>query len=522
MGPREENMKDFFAKINKLSFRKKIVIIFMFFLVLELAPLYIIGFFDIPSADDFGGAISMRNMMNSGSNIFQWIELAWKYMKNEYMTLQGTYSALLIGKFIPIILSDKTYFMGPMILLTFYSAMMFLMLYQVLYKLLKMYISNMMIAYVIITTVSIQLMPSANEGFYWWSGAFLYTFFFSVAMLTISYFFFIFQKKNIGKRDIVHIINLVLLIIIVGGSNYPTAIFMVMIFGSLMLFTILYKRERLSLSVMSFLISVASILVNILAPGNSARMAREGVTYVPTIGRTLLICFRLGFQYFRTWFTVPIILALLLLVPVLFNAFNKSKIRFRYPLLFSIISLSIFCGLFSPAAYSYGWIGPARYMNVIYWGYVLILFMNEVYYIGWIRNIINSLTSDCEAKRLLFEKNLLLELKKYLVFVFLASICVLYIVSRPNHYTGYSTIPETYTSVIAWNSLASGEAKDYYNQWCDRKNILINSEIKEVSFAPYRSKPKLLYFDDITTDSTDWRNSQMKAFYNKDVIVLIE
>lgn len=508
---------------RNISFHKKMEIGFWVIYILELLPLYVIAFFNVPSADDYVNGKITRNIMTAFPNIFKWVMEAWNRMTDAWQNSQGTYSSYFWSSFFdPLMFSDKLYFIGPMILLLCYSASMFALCHQIMNKLLKIQMSNVVMLYVTIMSVIIQFMPSVVEGIYWWSGAFLYTFFFSVALATLAYFFYVFQKPSDGKKMYIHYICLVVLVIIVEGSNYPTAILMMMVLGLILAYVLFFRRDRLVLSIFVFFASVTGLLLNVLAPGNSARMLREGVEYVPSIGKTLLISFRLGFQHFRTWFTIPVVLALVLMVPVLFDAFKKSKIKFRCPVLFSALSLGVFCGMFAPTAYSYGWVGPGRYMNIVYGGYVILLFTNEIYYIGWIRRVINTVTEEQEDERLEGEKRIALELKKHLPSVIALCGCVLFIVARPNFYTGYSTKEETYTSVIAVKSLYSGETKNYYAQFCDRRNALMDEDIRELEFSPYYCKPQLLYFDDITSDSTNWKNSEMASYYGKDSIILVE
>ena len=71
-------------------------------------------------------------------------------------------------------------------------------------------------------------------------------------------------------------------------------------------------------------------------------------------------------------------------------------------------------------------------------------------------------------------------------------------------------------------SLKDFSAQNYYATYCSRLQLLQDPNMKDVVLEPYSTKPSILYFDDITTDSTDWRNQLMAQYYDKDSVVLKE
>lgn len=504
--------------------RKKVEKIFWMFYIVEMLPLFIIAFFNVPSADDYVNGSMVRDIVTSaGHNLFDWIVQAWNRTIYAWWNSQGTYASYFFSSFIdPLAISDRFYFVGTWCIICCYLIGMYVLCYQVMYKMLGMPKSSMRILYILIMSIIAQCMPSAVEGIYWWSGAFLYTFFLSVALVTLAYFFHMLQKEIWVRKDILNYMCLMILFFILGGSNYPTAIFLVMILGLVLIYIIAFQRKKFVLCISCFGVSVIGLGLNALAPGNSARMMRESVEYVPTIAGTLKICFRLGFQYIRTWFTIPVFVIIILACPIIYEALKNCKIQFKNPLLFSALSLGVFCGLYAPTAYSYGWVGPERYMNVVYAGYVMLVFSNEIYYIGWLRKIIDTAIEVPDAEKKNVEKKMLKKLVKHYPVVVVLCICCLIIVERPNFYTGYSTKSETYTSYTAIRSICSGEARNYYKEFCDRKNVLMNDNIQNVTLAPYNFKPQVLYFDDIVTDETNWKNRAIAYYYGKEIVDLQE
>jgi hypothetical protein len=72
----------------------------------------------------------------------------------------------------------------------------------------------------------------------------------------------------------------------------------------------------------------------------------------------------------------------------------------------------------------------------------------------------------------------------------------------------------------AIRELASGQAKQYYQEAMIRKEIYQDESILDAEVEPYSVKPYLLYFDDITDDPENWKNKGVIEFYRKDSVKL--
>lgn len=136
-------------------------------------------------------------------------------------------------------------FFRPVFLLTTFSAGMFLMLCRILHKTFSMRLSNVVILFAIIATVCIQMMPSAVEGFYWWSGAFLYVAFFSLAMASLAYCFFLLRRK-ISWKSSGHYLTPAFMLFLVGGGIFPTALAATIVLAFCLLYVLLERRGNRS------------------------------------------------------------------------------------------------------------------------------------------------------------------------------------------------------------------------------------------------------------------------------------
>lgn len=508
------------VQLNIKRFKTKVAVGSLVAYAALMLPLYYIARYDVPSADDYSTSWVLASAFEDSMNPLHWLESLWNNTVQQYLTLQGTFSSHFFTSICPLAISEKAYCIGPIILLTAFSLGLFFLLREVLCGIFSMPTENAVILFCGIASLSIQLMPSVAEGFYWWSGAALYTGFFALSMFVLCYYLKLLRQK-IEPRKIGHYIFMALLFFIVGGSNFPTALTTWIIVTFSLCYIILEKRKQCVVALIAVLSSLGGLMVNVLSPGNTVRMLREEVTYVPSIGGTLRISFRLGFQYFRSWFTVPVILILILAIPVIYDGLRSCRKKFRCPLFFSICTICTFCALFAPTAYSYGWIGPARYMNVVYFGFVLLLFANEVYYIGWLCAKLQEITGNMVHRNSLYGA-ITQKFKKYFWGVLVGAIGIIIIVSQPNFYIDATTPGgrKMYATESAIVSLKRGQARQYYYEYSIRREQLLDKATQVLTFSPYTCKPEVLYFDDITDNPKDWRNVSLANYYKKESVVL--
>lgn len=80
----------------------------------------------------------------------------------------------------------------------------------------------------------------------------------------------------------------------------------------------------------------------------------------------------------------------------------------------------------------------------------------------------------------------------------------------------------SYASLSAVKSVWAKEAQLYHVQSLEREEMLKTTEEKKVEVQSTTAHPHLLFFDDITTDTSDWRNKYMAKWYGKKKVVLVE
>lgn len=497
-----------------------VMLVLHFLLIL---PLYQISRYDIPSADDYSTAVTNLQYASLSEGFFPWIRGCFERTIEAYNGWQGTFSTYFFcASLNPAGQYENYYFLVPVTLLSLFHLSMFWMLYVALYKVLNIRRSIVIMVYVIVSTLCVQMMPSVSEGFYWASGAIMYTGFFSIAMLAIAEQLLIFRLKKSWRLPL-RIMGLALLTFIIGGGNYPTAIAMLIVLAYAAGYCSLYNRRALLRVALPLMTCAIGLILSFVAPGNTARMETENVAYQGTISSTLHIGFMLGFQWIRQWCTMPLLVALFMLVPITGYGMRHITHRFPLPLLWCILSLAGYCAILMPSAYSYGWIGPDRYMNIVYFGFVLMICSDVFYIIGWFMNKFHQNCSNFGLEYKDICKSMFFPIKKNIVFIAIWFAIIIKILLSQNFYfdSKIPSVRERYVSEQAYIDLREGRAWNYYQQYLNRMDVLLNNEVSDAVFKPYEDVPITLYFDDITEDPWDWRNQSMSSYFEKASVTLM-
>lgn len=502
----------------KAPSKKAVAILCILAYLISLIPLYYISRYNVPSADDYSCVNAVGGDIFTQTNLINYIIALIKHTINSYFTWQGTFSAYFFGP----LLSLEHYWIGPVLLLSAFSFGLWFLLKSVLGKLLGIQKENVLILFSIIATMCIQPLPSVAEGFYWWSGAFLYMGFFSLAMITLALFISVLAQRS-GEVKRRYYLILWILFFLIGGGNYPTALSVSIVLIFILFLEIIQKGKKIVFSISCCAFSIMGLLFNVFAPGNSLRRAQLAPDYHFPISRMLTLSFKLGFQFFRTYFTLYIALGMLLALPVFLNGMRNTSRKFRCPMVFSFFTFCAFCALFAPIVYTTGWIGPARYMNIVYIGFVLLVYANEAYYVGWLCAKANAITVDHRGRDV-FEAAIVQEPKKYLVWVFIASFAIAWMFTRPNFFISETTAPTIpFATRSAVESIQTGQAKCYFGIYKNRVKILQDESVGDAILEPYPewAKPRNLFFNDITEDPADWCNISLASYYGKTTVRLI-
>lgn len=506
---------------NKLDISSIATVFVVVMVILSMIPLYCIARYDVPSADDYQFKPDVIRDIITNDGISGCIQYILEIVKYYYNNWQGTYTMYFIVNFLMMLGFEisSMYWLVPVVILSLFTIGLFAICWVVLHRSLKMSAKGAIIIFGLLQFTCVQCTPSIVEGFYWYSGAMLYTGFFSVWLISLAGMISLLNVER-PRFCILRIASATLVAFAVGGTNYPTALFSAMVYV-LVIGGLLYNRKKQTfLFLFPTIFSVCGLLFNVIAPGNTARIASEGVVYSSSLLRTIYISFLLGFQFIREWLSLPSII--MAGVAGCIAAFTLKKFRacFRFPLIWTLFSLCVYCALYAPAAYAYGWIGPQRYMNVCYWGWIFVLYSNAIYYGGWFAYKCADAMCENAVANIVYA-NTKAKLRKYIFAGYALIVFALFVDSSYSFYT-YDGAPaqRQYASIQAINYLKSGFGETYYAIYQNRLIALEdpNQTDPVLEAYPVWCRSPLLYFSDITTDEHTWMNRYMAEYYQKNSV----
>jgi hypothetical protein len=242
------------------------------------------------------------------------------------------------------------------------------------------------------------------------------------------------------------------------------------------------------------------------APGNSRR--QESFTEKQTAIATILKAYLHGLGYAKLYTNTVVFMGIILIGIIAFIGVKKINYKFKYPVIFTLITFSMYAVLLMPGYYSTNGIPAPRYLDIIYFGVILFFSTNIIYYAGWLHNKLSELTSDSKYA------NLNSRLKPLAYNILFFSFIMYGLCNLTTLEVSLST------GVRAIKSITSGEAAEFDKQMDARELLYNDDSIKEVSIPPLTVYPELIYFDDITLDKDDYTNYKIAEYYNKDYIVI--
>jgi len=468
-----------------------LLVLAVFFLC--LAPLLYLGRYDVPCNDDYAYGASVHLTLRHGGTVRQAVAAALRHVGRTYFNWQGSYSAILLMCLQPAAFSEELYWLTPWLM----SAALFGGLFALCGCLTKRVfglsreLGSIMAA--LLGTVYLLLMPNPVESLYWFNGSVYYTFFHGLAMLALALAVRAAQQGGAGR-----VAALCLLAAFLGGGNLVTGLTLSILAVSVTALLLLEKKRTAALRLLlPCLVLLAAFLLNALAPGYAFR--RLETDHVPAVLPALGLSFRAAAEFSLRWLRLPVIGTLLALSLLFRAALPASRFSFRYPGLVSLYSFCLLAAMFCPTSYAQGGFPALRLTNIIYCSYLLLLALNLLYWLGWLRQ---RLAPQAEASR-----------PGLLPVLGSLALCVVLLGVSAGVSGGVSL-------ASAYSTLSSGQAAAYYRAAQERLVILRDPAVRVARLKPYADPPYLLFFDDLTTDPYDWHNLDLAVFYEKERVEL--
>lgn len=329
--------------------------------------------------------------------------------------------------------------------------------------------------------------PYACQAFYWYNSAAHYILSFSMMLITIS----LVVIGNTSKRSRMCVILASITGIMVGGGNFISGLLLSIIYVGLIVYFVYSKQKKMFLWIIPTISLYVSFILNIMAPGNTKRQIVLGLEPDNPI-KAIISSFGYSLHYcFSEWMNIFLILFIIMLVPVIWKGLDKSEFTFKYPMAVLLLSFCLVSSMFTPAAYAEKSASPGRAQNIIFSFYILCLFLDEVYLLGWIK--LQKVKIDIKVSLWSY----------YGICIALAVFLGVASYKYDEHYCN------VFTSL---SIIKNGVGKEYAEIVGENMDIL-NSDIPVVKIHKVVDGPVFFYSEEID----DWK-SGTKMYFDKELI----
>lgn len=483
-------------RICNASMLNKTAVFLLCVTLISLIPIFHIANYAHPSGDDYTYGSYTHGVWEDTGSVFETVKAGIHASGERWQNWQGTHTAIFIMTMMPAVFDYSAYPIGAILLILIFILSAFFFFDTIFKKVLRLERAWSVIFACIFIFSSVQFMPSIVEGFYWFNGAWYYTFYFCLAMVMFS----VWGRLILTEKQWVKItlsVTAIILALFIGGGNYPLVLITILISAVITICLFLKKKPAKWVSLVTFGCVTASFLVSALAPGNSVRAEfNEGMHPIKAIIFSFYHALKSVFSQLSGLFLVIIVVMIPLFFMLAKEITKKTKFQFKSPLAVLGLSFCIFATMFCPTLFAMGNIGPGRIQDIYYYASIIFILLNCVYICGWLSN----------------KHNVKFKAKETICILFVGGLLLL---SGCDYDDFYSL-----NSVQAAKQLMDGSAQAHSQEMYARQEILTDENISQVILEPLENKPSVIFLWDIKANSSIWRNEDMAKYYGKKTVVL--
>ena len=481
------------------------------FSLLLLVPLYRILPYTAPWYDDYNFGGFVKSFLNEERSLSSALQGAWYCIRTQWYAWQGTFGSIFFMCMIPTVWSDSLYFLGPLFLITILVLALFLLMGVLCKKVLGADAWTALPLQAFLAVMGVEFIYTIYSGFYWYNAGMHYVGMHSFMLLLTAAW--ICLLKGSGKVSMVICFLWSLLgAVISGGANFVTALQGILIGLSLVALGILLKSRRTFWLMPSLLIYVMAFSINVSAPGNQVRKninvsAGLGMDPVSAIWRSFVEAIRYAWLFCG----IITILVLILLAPLIWRMLQTVSFTFRFPGLVLLWSFCLYSTGFTPSLYSLGHAGLSRTLNVVKITYQVLLVVNEIYWLGWLKGKLSE-GKILKGKLSKKEKGTFQGARWW--FYPLIGVLMLgafFLEKQPfANYASYAT----------YHFVHTGEAYNFYHEYLDRMEVIKDGG-EDVVVTPYLYSPGVIMPYELSSDPQDEANRAIASWYGKNSVTCV-
>lgn len=444
---------------------------------MALLPFIILAVFCHPSADDFW----LTNLVIAKG--------PWQAQVDIRQNWSGRYTSMFLGSFNPLVYRSFTiYKLLPVLFLIFLTASLYRLITLLTHKQFSRK-SNLALA-LIFLIIYLHQMHTVAQSIYWMSGALTY----QVANILLVFFLaslYRYYQLEQNRRSLLQKILISVLLFATIGCNETTMAIVVFLIGCFFLISLIKAQKDFFLLWLVILTAVACCLV-IFAPGNAIRLKEYPLRhdFVFSLVHALLVPVNNSFNWLVN---SPILLISVLLVPVVAKQVPHIPTLNRvHPVIGLLVLYGCLASGYFVAYWSKHGPSPPRAQDTIYF----------VFLLGWFANLLI-------LAQFFRQKYNFVTIPGYVtgVLVFWGILMIFY--------GKQSNIR------IAYADLLSGQAYRYNQEMEARYQLLTNSSCQICPIQAAKNRPKSIFFEEVTPDTT-WENTYYAKYFGKKLLLVSE
>lgn len=486
-------------KIAGFSIKEKWLAVFsMGAMLVLLAPLFRLALYAVPYYDDYLHVTFPKSFLREYGGLSGWWDGVLYTVKSQYYAWQGTYSTQFIVSANPLILDDKYYSYAVFAVLGLFVISMVAAVKMLTKRLLGMSCGASWMMAAVVTTALVEFIHTAQQGIFWYNGEVHYTLMHGLMMLIIAIVVEILYAKSY-KRAFLLSLPAAVLGVIVAGSNFVTILQGLLVLLTIIGLGILKKNKNTWFLAMPTILYTIGFYLNVAAPGN----AKRGAHYESCGAlESILLSFKSSFEQLWNFTGWSLLVVMLLIAPIIWNGVKKTEYDFRVPGLVTLYSVCLYATGFTSSYYGMGTPGLGRTWVVIKFTLQLLIFLNEIYWIGWF----------VKRKQ---KKGEVRSVRHYLLYYGALGLMMLGLFALSDSQAG------DFSSYGAYYYVHTGEAFNFYQEYQNRVNTIENGG-EEVALEPYFWKPSFLCIGDLSTDPNAAQNKSVADWYGKKAVYVKE
>lgn len=471
-------------------------------LVLMLIPLVLIAPYNYPADDDFQCALPEAKAWLETGSLPNVIKASWDRTVEAYNNWQGNFVSTFFFGIIPIVFDIHLYFLSNWFMLALLCLSLGYLVKGITKTLLGAGQDVFWIVYVAALILILQFMPAISQSVYWHNGG-MYTAVACTLMQTLGLLIRA-NKSATRARSVFRGVMLALCGFMLGGSFFGPML------GALVLVTLITivswarrmpNRIHCMVALAFFLLSCA---FSLLAPGNALRQERTGETM--GILTTVITAALDSFDLTGNWLSPQLFAMLMLILPTMWKPLKESSYSFRHPfwvfvMLYGLMAASLAPGIYTGFGYT-----TERYINVVYFYFVLMALGSAVYAEGaLIRLLERQEKAGAETSALLMKASVHMGERfcaLYLAFV-IALTC----------FGGFSFTIMNTSSLSAAKSLVTGEAAKFRQDMAERQEYIRVTDSDVTAIQPLDSQPYVFKADKLPFQGIYGRVRYMKWYF---------